>query len=77
MVPEKLSHYLQDHFGKSFTSNIKKVKDKHGKYIYLAEVSKDDVLHHLKFNEHGGFVSGQAEPYHEHSADEFEWLNND
>lgn len=77
MVPEKLSQYLKEHFGNSFTSGIKKIKDKNGKYIYLADISHEDVLHHLKFNEHGGIISKQHEPYHEHFDDEVEWSDND
>lgn len=76
MVPEKLSTYIKEQFGNSFTSGIKKVKTQAGKYVYLAEISQDDVLYHLKFNEHGELLSRQSEPYHEHGEDEFEYVND-
>ncbi|ELR73889.1 hypothetical protein C900_00053 [Fulvivirga imtechensis AK7] len=60
-VPYKVSEYIRDTFREEFLCSIKSYT-RDGKTYYLAEVTKDDLIHHLKFDEKGQLMKDDADP---------------
>jgi hypothetical protein len=60
-LPLKVSEYIQDHFREDFLFEVKEVKKIKGQFHYFVEVTKDDYVHSLQFNEQGNLVDDRAE----------------
>ena len=60
-IPFKISEYITDHFKEDFLFEVKDIKEIHGHTIYSIEVSKDDYIHKLRFNEDGTLVKEESE----------------
>lgn len=60
-LPYKISEYIKEHFREDFLFEVKEVRKTKGHWYYLIEVTKDDYIHTLKFNEHGVLVKDEAE----------------
>jgi len=73
--PERISLYLKEHFGRSFVSDIKKVKNKRGHVFYNAIISYENTLYRLKFNEDGAMVLKETEPLFELDDTEYEMID--
>ncbi len=60
-IPHKISDYIKEHFREDFLFEVKEVQQL-GKHLnYIVEVSKDDFIHLLRFNENGDLVKEEAE----------------
>jgi hypothetical protein len=60
-LPIKISEYIQNHFREDFLFDVKNVKKIKGQLHYFIEVTKDDYIHSLIFNEKGNLVDKIAE----------------
>jgi hypothetical protein len=60
-LPAKATEYIKDHFTGTFLCNVKSVRDPDGHLFYNVEVSKDNVITKLRFNEHGAIMNRSAE----------------
>jgi len=60
-LPFKISEYIQDRFREDFLFEVKDVKSIKGQLNYFVEVTKDDYIHSLQFNEQGNLVEGKAD----------------
>jgi hypothetical protein len=60
-IPAGISNYVKEHFREDFLFDVKEVKEIQGHSYYVIEVSKDDYIHTLKFNEHGTLLQEDAE----------------
>ena len=60
-IPFGISDYIKEHFKEDFLFDVKEVKTKDGASIFHVEVSKDNYIHKLKFNEEGTLLNENAE----------------
>jgi len=60
-IPYRISEYIQEHFKEDFLFEVKEVKNIKGQLFYPVEVTKDDYLHRLLFNEAGLLVNEEVE----------------
>ncbi len=60
-IPFKISEYIQDHFKEDFLFEVKDIKKIREQLYYFVEVTKDDYIHSLQFNEQGDLVEKNAE----------------
>jgi hypothetical protein len=60
-IPIGISDYINDHFKEDFLFEVKDIREIQGHSIYSVEVSKDDYIHKLKFDEHGTLVKEESE----------------
>lgn len=60
-LPIKISEYIQKHFRDDFLFEVKEVKKIKDQLNYFVEVTKDDYVHSLRFNDRGDLVNGTAE----------------
>jgi hypothetical protein len=56
-IPFGISDYIKKHFKEDFLFDVKEVKKMNGDPLYVAEVSKDNFIHKLKFNKDGTLVT--------------------
>jgi len=57
----KASEYIQDHFREDFLFEVKEIRKIKDQFHYFVEVTKDDYIHSLHFNEQGNIVEDKAE----------------
>lgn len=60
-IPYQISDYISNKFRSEFLCDIKSYSNDNGKTFFLAEVSKDDLIHHLKFDENGQLVKEELD----------------
>lgn len=60
-LPHGISEYIQKHFREDFLFEVKKVYLQKGQRRYLVEVSKDNYIHVMTFDEKGQLVNESAE----------------
>jgi hypothetical protein len=60
-LPVNISEYINNNFTDDFLVSVKDVRSVKGQPHYFIEVSKDDYIHMLEFNETGVLVSKRAE----------------
>ena len=64
-LPAKALEYIQDFFHEDFMIEVKEVRKINGHLHYFVEVSKDEMIHPLHFNEQGNLiVAAPSDPYH-------------
>ena len=76
-IPMKITDYIQDHFREEFLFEVKTIIQVKGHPQYEIEVSKDDFIHKLSFNENGDLLKEETEqafPPDEHEGPTFEDL---
>lgn len=59
-LPVKISDYITDHFKEDFLFEVRDVKRSGGQLYYIIEVSKDNYITTLKFNEDGDLVQEES-----------------
>jgi hypothetical protein len=59
-IPFGITEYIRDHFKDDFLFELKDVREVSGRPVYTVEVSKDDYIHSLKFNEDGTLLKEEA-----------------
>lgn len=59
-IPAAISEYVEAHFKEDFLFDVKDIKELQGHTYYTIEVSKDNFIHLLKFNEDGKLVKEEA-----------------
>lgn len=69
-IPSGISEYIRKNFHAECLTEINKVNQKGGHFIYVVEVSHDDNLYHLRFNDKGVLMSNKAEPAFELSSED-------
>ncbi len=57
-----INEFVKDEFREGFLMDIKDPVTEEGKICFYVDVSLDNTLHHLKFNEHGALLSRESEP---------------
>lgn len=60
-LPYGISEYIKEHFMEDFLFEVKKIKKVKDHVYYTIEVSKDNFIHTLKFNEKGDLVEEDAD----------------
>lgn len=73
--PERISVYLKNHFDSPFISDVKRIKDKRGNIFYKVNVSDEDTLYRLRFNQEGAMILKETEPLIELDDNEYEILD--
>jgi len=74
-IPTKITDYIQEHFREDFLFEVKKIILVKGCPQYEIEVSKDDFIHKLCFDENGDLLKEETEqafPPDEHEGPAFE-----
>ena len=61
-LPYGISDYIREHFREDFLCEVVEVQKMKGHFDYLIEVSKDERIHHLHFNENGTLLKEEIEP---------------
>lgn len=64
-IPFGITDYINKNFREDFLFDVKSVKEINGHPVYFIEVSKDDYIHMLTFDENGTLMkeeSAQAFP---------------
>lgn len=61
-LPHEVFTYIRDHFLDGHLVNVKTTKDEHGHLQFHVEVSENDVVHHLEYNEEGGLTKRWSDP---------------
>lgn len=61
-IPTGISEYIRNHFREDFLFEVKDVIEVQGHSIYKIEVSKDDYIHKLSFNEAGVLLKEDVQP---------------
>ena len=70
-LPAKISDYITDHFKEDFLFEVRDVKREGGQLYYIIEVSKDNYITTLKFNQGGDLVQEEsAKAFPEDAHDE-------
>ena len=59
-IPVKVSDYITDHFKEDFLFEVTDVKKVGGRVYYIVEVSKDNYITTLKFNDAGDLVQEES-----------------
>lgn len=60
-IPYKITDYVNEHFREDFLFEVKKIIQVKGHPQYEIEVSKDDYIHKLIFNENGELLRDETE----------------
>lgn len=60
-LPYRISEYVKDHFREDFLFEVKEARQIKGHWYYTVEVTKDDYIHRLKFNEDGELIKDEAD----------------
>ncbi len=61
-LPYGISEYIRNHFTEDFLFEVKDFRKVKGNWEYMVEVTKDDIIHTLRFDERGVLVREEAEP---------------
>jgi hypothetical protein len=60
-IPFGISDYINEHFKEDFLFDVNEVKEINGHPVYIVEVSKDNYIHTLRFNEDGTLLKEEAD----------------
>jgi hypothetical protein len=60
-LPIRASEYITRHFRDDFLLEVKQIKESHGRYRYTVEVTKDDYIHTLVFDQDGTLVKKEED----------------
>ena len=60
-LPVAISDYIRDHFREDFLFEVKGVLKRKRSTYYTVEVTKDNYIHKLLFNEKGTLVADDAD----------------
>ena len=60
-LPYGISEYIKQHFREDFLFEVKEVRKVSGQWYYAVEITKDNYIHTLRFNEKGELVNAEAE----------------
>ncbi|HEX5168376.1 MAG TPA: hypothetical protein VFW11_04340 [Cyclobacteriaceae bacterium] len=59
-IPAKVLDYVSEHFRDDFLFEVKASKKVHGRNVYSIEVSKDNYIYTLLFNEQGDMIKSEV-----------------
>ena len=60
-LPYSISEYIKEHFREDFLAEVKETRQWNGRWYYTIEITKDDYIHTLKFNEDGKLITDEAD----------------
>ena len=60
-LPNKVNEYIRRHFREDFLFTVKNVRRVGPRTHYSIDVTKDDYIYHLKFDERGWLVRKEVE----------------
>ena len=60
-IPIRISEYIKQNFREDYLTEIKHVKDSKGIGFYYVDVTHEDNIYHLKFNESGELIQKEIE----------------
>jgi hypothetical protein len=60
-IPYGISDYIREHFKEDFLFDLKEVKTSNGHATFVVEISKDDYIYNMKFNEDGVLLKEDVE----------------
>ena len=60
-IPIRISEYIKQNFREDYLTDIKLVKDIKGICFYYVDVTHEDNIYHLKFNESGELIEKAIE----------------
>lgn len=61
VIPYKISDYIKEHFREDFLFEVKEIRQVGKHSTYIVEVSKDDFIHSLRFDEDGDLIKEESE----------------
>ena len=61
-VPQGISEYINDRFVDDYLTEIKPYADASDKLFWHVDVTHNNTIYHLRFNEQGEFVESVVEP---------------
>lgn len=61
-LPYATTEYISRNFHEDFLFEVKEAKQIKGRWQFTVEVSKDDFIHTLQFDERGALIKEEAEP---------------
>ncbi len=61
-IPQAIADYIKERFREAFLFEVKSIVRTDDDTIYAIEVTKDDYIHHLKFNAAGKLLNQDADP---------------
>lgn len=60
-LPHKITEYITGHFREDFLFEVKEIKQVKGHTYYTIEVSKDNYIDTLRFNEDGVLIQDESD----------------
>jgi hypothetical protein len=60
-LPSQVSEYIKEHFLGSFLSEVKERRDSHGHVFYDVELTHENLIYNLEFNQSGELVTKTME----------------
>jgi hypothetical protein len=60
-LPIRASEYITRHFRDDFLFEVKQIRESQGRYRYTVEVTKDDYIHTLVFDQDGNLVKKEED----------------
>jgi len=60
-IPFGITDYINKNFQEDFLFEVKNIKEINGHPVYLIEVTKDDYIHTLRFDENGTLVKEEVD----------------
>jgi hypothetical protein len=60
-LPYGISEYIKEHFREDFLFDVKEVRQVKGHSYYTVEISKDNFIHTITFNERGEVMTEQTD----------------
>jgi hypothetical protein len=60
-LPYRISEYIKDHFREDFLFELKQSKQLKGRWYYIVEITKDNYIHTLRFDEDGNLIKDETD----------------
>jgi hypothetical protein len=60
-LPYRISEYIKDHFQEDFLFEVKEARQIKGHWNYTVQVTKDNYIQTLRFNEEGELIKEEAD----------------
>lgn len=61
-LPYNVSIYINTHFREGFLTRTYSVRDQYGHKDYIVDISQNDLIYHLIFNEQGKLINETVDP---------------
>jgi hypothetical protein len=76
-LPHNISEYIREHFRGSLLSEVKEHHDSHGRRLYDVELSHEDLIYQLRFDEKGVLINKTMEESFPDEDSVVDWTASD